>query len=176
MANVLNDLSKKYSLATRITHWLTVLGIFALIPLGIKMHGMDVSADKITLYQAHTFLGIFLLLLTLFRVYLFFKHKRPPHLKTGSKFNDKLVVWNHNAFYFVILLMTFSGLAINVSTGLFDVFKSGDINQFPVMEGVKPAISHEILYFILAILILMHIVGFLKHWIFKKENTFKRMF
>jgi len=176
MAKTLNDLSKKYSLATRITHWLTVLGIFALIPLGLKMHEMDVSAEKLALYKTHNIIGFIILFLTLYRIYLYFKHDRPPHLKTGSKWNDKLVVWNHSAVYIVILLMTFSGLSMNASTELFDVFKSGDVSQFPAFSDVKPALAHYYLYLILAILILMHIVGFLKHWILKKENTFKRMF
>jgi len=176
MAQIQNDLTKKYSLATRITHWLTAISIFALIPLGIKMSQMEISPEKLALYKTHTFIGIFLLLLTLFRVYLYFKHERPPHLKTGSKWNDKLAVWNHNAFYFVIFLMTISGLAINATSGLFDVFKSGDVSQFPNITDLKPAQAHETLYFVLAILIVMHVVGFLKHWILKKENVIKRIF
>ena len=176
MAKVQNDLSVKYSLATRVTHWLTALGIFALIPLGIKMHEMEVSTDKLALYKTHNIIGFIILLLTLYRVYLYFKHERPPHLKTGSKWNDRLIVWIHNTFYFVILLMTFSGLATNISTGIFDAIKSNDISQFPAVINAIPAQMHEILYIILGLLILMHIGGFFKHWILKKENTFKRMF
>jgi cytochrome b561 len=176
MTQVQNDLTKKYSLTTRITHWLTVLGVFALIPLGIKMHEMEVSAEKLWLFQIHTMIGIFILLLTLFRAYLYFKHDRPPHLKTGNNFNNKLIVWIHNAFYFVVILMTTSGLAINASTGLFDVYKSGDITQFPADIEVIQAEVHEILYFVLALLIILHVAGVLKHILLNKENILKRMF
>ncbi len=176
MTQVQNDLSKKYSLTTRITHWLTALGIFTLIPLGIKMHELEVSAQKLALFRTHTIIGIVILLLTLFRVYLYFKHERPPHINTGSNLNDKLAIWIHNIIYFVILVMTFSGLAINATTGLFNVYKSNDVSQFPADIDVLPAEVHETLYLVLAILIIMHVAGVLKHIILKKENILRRMF
>ena len=177
MANsTANDLSKKYSLANRITHWLTALGILTLIPLGLIMHEMEVSADKLSLYRTHTIIGIVILLLTLFRVYLYFTHDCPPQIKTDSNFNDKLSGWIHNAFYFAILLMTFAGLAINATIGLINAYKSNDISQFSADINVLPAEFHEILYFILAVLIVMHVTGVLRHIILKKENIIKRMF
>ncbi|NHZ86865.1 MAG: hypothetical protein GWP19_13490 [Planctomycetia bacterium] len=174
--STINDLSNKYSLANRITHWLTALGIFTLIPLGLIMHEMEVSADKLSLFRTHTIIGIVILLLTLFRVYLYFAHDCPPQIKTGSNFTDKLVGWVHNAFYFTLLLITFAGLAINISLDLINIYRSNDVSQFPVDIEVLSAEVHETLYIILAILIVMHVAGVLKHIIFKKENIIKRMF
>ncbi len=77
-----NDLSKKYSKATIIIHWLSFFGIVSLIPMGFYMSDLPVGETKITLYKAHSVIGVMVLLLTLFRVYVFFKHERPPHLET----------------------------------------------------------------------------------------------
>jgi len=176
MTQIKNDLSKKYSLATRIVHWLTALGIFILIPLGLKMSEMEISTDKLALYKTHNIIGFIILLLTLFRVFLYFKHERPTTIQTGSKWNDKLAVWIHNTFYFVIILMVSSGIATNISTGIFDAISSNDVSQFPTIIDGKPAQVHQTLYLVLAVMIIMHSAGFLKHWILKKENTFNRIF
>lgn len=176
MSTVKNDLSVKFSLATRILHWVIAVLVFALISLGIKMHELEVGVEKLSLYKTHSLIGVILLVLMLIRVYVFFKHERPPHLNTGSKWNDKLVVWIHNAFYFVILLMTFSGIGINVAARLINAYKTNDVAQFPAKIDVLPAEAHEILYFMLAVLIVLHVTGFFKHWILKKENTIRRIF
>ena len=71
-----NDLSKKYSLGTRIVHWCTATLVLILFPLGKYMDGLR-PADKMDLVQFHAILGTIVLVLTLFRVYFFFKHERP---------------------------------------------------------------------------------------------------
>ena len=176
MVKVKNDLSLKFSLATKIVHWVSAVLISALIPLGIKMHEMEVSTQKLSLYKTHSIIGIVLLLLTIYRVYIYFKHERPPHLKTGTKWNDKLAVWIHSAFYFVILLMTFTGVGINAAAGLINAYKSNDITQFPANIDVLPAEIHETFFIVTSVLILMHVGGFIKHWALNKENTIKRIF
>ena len=175
MATVKNDLSVKFSLATRILHWVIAVLVFALIPLGIKMHELEVGAEKLSLYKTHSLIGVILLVLMLIRVYVFFKHERPPHLQTGSKWKDKLAVWIHNAFYFVILLMTFTGVGINAAAGLINAYKTNDVAQFPAKIDVLPAEIHKILFFVTGILILLHVGGFVKHLILKKENTLNRI-
>ena len=176
MAEIKNDLSVKYSLATRIVHWLTAIGIFVIIPIGLKMSGMEISADKLALQKTHNIIGLVLLLLTLFRVYLYFKHERPANLKTGSKWNDKLIIFIHNSFYFVIIIMAISGLVTNATTGIWEAVQANDMSLYPAIIDTTPAQVHRFLYLVLAILILMHIGGVLKHWITKKENTLKRIF
>ena len=66
--------------------------------------------DKMGLIKIHTVLGTIVLIATLFRSYLFFKAPRPADLKTGSKFNDKLAVFVHNIFYFLLIGIAISGI------------------------------------------------------------------
>lgn len=93
-----NDLSQKYSKGIIIIHWLSTLLIFGLFFLGLALSNLETS-QKLDLLKPHASLGFLLFLITIVRSILFFKSPRPDDLKTGSKFNDKLAIWIHNAFY-----------------------------------------------------------------------------
>ncbi len=174
-ATIKNNLSKKFSKTTIVIHWLSFLAFLALVPLGFIMSDLEPSAQKLSMYKIHSIVGIIVLLLTLARVFVFFKHERPADLKTGSKFNDKLAVWIHNAFYFIILLLTFSGLAILVQGGLYDAYTSNDYNLMPKALDIPPLKAHGALAFLLIALFVFHVAGVIKHYVLTKENTLKRI-
>ncbi len=170
-----NDLTQKYSKGAIVIHWLTALLIFILFPLGKYMAGIE-PVEKMGLIKIHAFLGMLILVLTLIRSWLFFKAPRPADLKTGSNFNDKLAVWIHNAFYFLLLGIAISGIATMILGGYGEAISSGNSeliinrNEIPSIKG------HGMMALILMLLLVMHVVGIAKHYILMKENTLKRMF
>lgn len=169
-----NDLTKKFSKTTRITHGITALLILTLFPLGKYMEGLEIS-EKMGLVKIHAILGIIVLILTIIRTFSFFKHKRPADLKTGSKFNDKLAVWIHNLFYFLLFGIAISGLATMILGGYGEALKTGNIDVIKSSSDIAPLKPHGIMAVIMMILLVMHVVGFLKHLIIKKENTLERI-
>ena len=169
-----NDLNQKYSRATIAIHWITALLIIALFPLGKYMSGIE-SSEKMGLLKIHAIFGIVVFILTLLRSYLFFKSKRPNDLKTGSKFNDKLAVWIHNAFYFLLIGISLAGFATMFFGGYFVALKSGNPNLIASKEQIMPLKAHELLATIMMILLLLHVLGVIKHYVLTKENTLKRM-
>ena len=171
----MNDLTKKFSKSTIVVHWLSAIIILTLFPLGKYMTGLD-PIDKIGLVKLHAFGGVVILLLTLYRTFLFFKHERPQDLKTGSKFNDKLAVWIHNAFYFLLIAIGISGLSVLFTGGYIDAFGTGATEMIKSPEEIPPLKAHGLLSFILMALLVLHVVGVIKHYILKKENTLKRIF
>ncbi len=138
------------------------------------MEGLELS-EKMGLVKVHAILGIIVLILTIFRTISFFKHKRPADLKTGSKFNDKLAVWIHNIFYFLLFGIAISGLATMVLGGYVEALKTGNIDIVKSHSEIPPLKPHGIMATIMVILLVMHVVGFVKHLILKKENTLKRI-
>ena len=169
-----NDLSKKFSKTIRITHGLTALLIVALFPMGKYMAGLEIF-EKMGLVKIHAILGILVLILTVFRTISFFKSERPADLKTGSKFNDKLAVWIHNIFYFMLFGIVVSGLATMILGGYGEALKSGTIDIIKSQSEIPPLKPHGIMATLIIILLVMHIVGFIKHLVLKKENTLKRI-
>ncbi len=169
-----NDLTQKYSKGNIIIHWFTAVLILTLFPLGKYMSGLPLS-EKMGFIKLHALLGIIVFLLTLVRSYLFFKSKRPEDLKTGSKFNDTLAVWIHNAFYFLLIGISIAGLATMFTGGYVDAIKSGDSDLMLSKENIAPLKAHGLLATIMIVLLVLHVLGVIKHYMLTKENTLKRM-
>ncbi|WP_420601596.1 cytochrome b [Flagellimonas sp.] len=174
MKEIKNNLSQKYSKGTIAIHWITALLIIALFPLGKYMSGLEPS-EKMGLLKIHAIFGMVVFVLTLVRSYLFFKSKRPDDLKTGSKFNDKLAVWIHNAFYFLLIGISLAGLATMITGGYLDAIKSAKPDLILAKENVVPLKAHGLLATIMMLLLVLHVLGVIKHYVLTKENTLKRM-
>ena len=170
-----NDLTQKYSKGTIIIHWVSAILILTLFPLGKYMAGIE-PAEKMGLIQIHAFLGIVVLGLTIIRSWLFFKASRPADLKTGSKFNDKLAVWIHNAFYVLLFGIALSGIATMVLGGYSEAISSGNSDLIINRSEILPIKGHGIMTLVLMFLFVMHVIGVVKHYILMKENTLKRIF
>ncbi len=169
-----NDLSKKFSKGTIAIHWLTALLILILFPLGKYMSGLE-PVEKIGLIKVHVALGLLIFILTIIRSWLFFKSDRPADIKTGSKFNDKLVIWIHNAFYFLLFGIAISGIATMLSGGYGDALMNGNIKSIKNADEILPLKGHELIALIIMALLVLHVVGVVKHYILTKENTLNRI-
>ncbi len=174
-STIKNDLTQKFSKGTAVIHWITALLILILFPLGKYMEGIE-PAEKMGLIKVHAALGILVLLLTIFRTYFFFKHKRPEDLKTGSKFNDKLAVWIHNFFYFLLFGIAVSGIVVMALGGYGDALSSGNASLIKPHAEIPPMKGHGIMAFIMMVLLVLHVLGAIKHYVLTKENTLKRIF
>lgn len=170
-----NDLTKKYSRGAIAIHWISFLLIVALIPVGFIMADTEPGAQKILLYRVHLLMGFTVLVLTLLRVWFFFKHPRPPKLETGNSFHNKLVVWIENSFYFVLILLSVSGIATVILGELAQAVKTGDYTLLPKKLDVAPLTGHQIFAKILIALLIAHVAGVINHYIKFKENTLKRI-
>lgn len=171
----MNDLTKKFSKGTIVIHWLTALLILSLFPLGKYMEGLE-PVEKMGLIKIHAILGILVFILTIIRSFLFFKSQRPEDLKTGSKFNDKLAVWIHNAFYFLLFGIAISGIATMILGGYGEALSGGDAELIKPHAEIAPLKPHGIMAVIMMVLLVLHVVGVIKHFILTKENTLKRIF
>ncbi len=175
MEKIQNDLSQKFSKGTIIIHWLTALLILALFPLGVYMDGLN-PAEKMGLIKVHVLLGIIVLILTIVRSWLFFNAPRPADLKTGSKFNDKLAVVIHNAFYFLLFFIALSGIGTMLLGGYGEALNNGDPTLIKPAGEIPPLKAHNGMAIIMMILLVLHVIGVIKHYVLTKENTLKRIF
>ncbi len=170
-----NNLTQKYSRGTIIIHWLSALLIIILFPLGKYMAGLE-PMNKMGLIKIHAGLGILVLVLTVIRSWLFFKALRPADIATGSRINDKLVVWVHNAFYFILFGIAISGVAVMILGGYGDALQNNNSGLILSRDQIAPLKGHGLLALILMVLLLMHVVGVVKHYLATRENTLRRIF
>lgn len=170
-----NDLTQKYSKGTITIHWLSAILILTLFPLGKYMSGIE-PTEKMGLIKIHAFLGMLVLVLTVIRSWLFFKAPRPADLKTGSKFNDKLAVWIHNAFYFLLFGIAISGIITMILGGYGAAISSGNSELIINRHEIPSIKGHGVMALILMLLFALHVIGVTKHYFLMKENTLKRIF
>lgn len=170
-----NHLSQKYSKGTIIIHWVSLLLILILIPSGFIMSDTKPGDTKVLLLRLHVFVGVTVFILTLVRVWFFFKHKRPAKLETGSVFHNKMVVWIDNSFYIVLLLLSASGIFTVILGELGQPIKTADYTLLPNKLDVPSLAAHQVLAKLLIALLIAHVLGVANHYIRFKENTFKRI-
>ncbi len=175
MKTIKNNLLEKYSKAIIIIHWLSFLLIMVLIPIGFLMANMEGGELRLVLLRVHVILGILVFILTLLRVWFFFTHKRPSRLQTGSWLHDKLIVWIENSFYFILILLSTSGIATIIFGNFAEAIKKSDISLLPQTYDIPPSMAHKALAIILIILLLGHVGGVINHYIKTRENTLKRI-
>lgn len=158
MSKLKNDLEKKYPGTIIWTHWLSAIFITVLILASLNFPGFS-SLNPGTLFLLHLGSGSLVFIFTIIRSISLLRKKQPAHLQTGSAFMDKLIVWNHWAMYFMIYMVSGMGIIAMVQG-----------HGAPILK------YHVLAAFIIVLLALMHIAGFIKHLIFAKENTLKRIF
>ncbi len=173
--NIKNNLTEKYSKAIIIIHWLSFLLIMVLIPLGFLMTNTENGALKLILLNAHVFIGLLVFILTLLRAWFFFKHKRPSRLQTGKWLHNKLIVWIENSFYFILVLLSTSGIATVIFGNFAEAMSKNDILLLSQTIDTSSGMAHKALAIILAILLMGHVGGVISHYIKTKENTLKRI-
>ncbi len=171
---VKNDLNQRFNKGIIWTHWLTALLIFALIALSLNTVG-EQYLGKETIFKIHLFLGSFVFIFTIIRSYILLKAKQPDSLKTGSWFVDKLVVWNHYLFYLLLFAVSITGIAIMLTGNNIEAFISGNIDKIASPEDMPLLKYHVLIIAFLLLLLIIHIIGVIKHYIFTKENTLKRI-
>ncbi len=172
--NVKNDLTIKYSKGIIYIHWISALLILILFPLGKYTESLALD-NKLLPLTIHAILGLTVFVLTIIRIFFYFKYPRPPRLKTGSKFNDKLIVRIENSFYYLIVMISIFGILAMTTLGYGNAIKNNDISLIIPHKESFFIESHNFFATILMIFFVFHVFGVIKHKILTKENTLKRI-
>jgi cytochrome b561 len=168
---------KKYSIRIIWLHWISSLLIIGLAISGIMMEDAKDLSFKLTLYQFHFVSGISVFLLTILRVFAFFRDARPATLYPQKSNRQKLISFVHRGFYWVILWMCISGI---ISLFVQNIWQSAIYNDHSLMPDVRNnmtaiMLSHHIVAKIVFLLFFLHVFGVFSHIIQTKNNIFKRI-
>ena len=117
------------------------------------MEGLE-PAEKMGMIKIHAVLGIVIFILTIIRSWLFFKASRPIDLQTGSKFNDKLAIGIHNAFYFLLFGIAISRIATMVFGGYREAISNENSELIINQNEILPLKGHGIMALILSCFLL----------------------
>lgn len=168
--------TNKYTLLMRILHWLIALLILGMIGVGWYMAGLpDNHASKYDIYPIHKSIGVSLLGLIVLRLLVRFFSPIPTLPKELSSWEKVLTKVTHFSLYLLMLLVPVSGYLMSDFAGFpvewFGLEVPGFIED-NMDNSDKAHSAHGVLPYILLGLVLLHILGSLKHrFIDKNKNT-----
>ncbi|MFZ2524597.1 MAG: cytochrome b/b6 domain-containing protein [Candidatus Ferrigenium altingense] len=165
----------QYSKRMVIVHWLTLALVVVAWFLG---HELDEARHEegatIAGYIAHALVGGAVLLFTLARLFFRSKDGTPPPV--GQSLMDKVAKGIHHGLYALLVLLPVSGFMTIVTSDVGKALLAGDATLLPKkFTGVVPHDVHEILVTVLIVLVVVHILGAIKHQFIMKDGLMERM-
>lgn len=163
----------------RALHWLSALIIVSLLAVGFIMTELKPSPQTIKIYTAHKSFGLLLLAIVLVRILWRGVDRKPPDLPMPA-WQRWLAQGVHVALYGLMIAMPLTGWLLHSASGY-------PLKWFFVGPAVPALIAkdsgskhffedaHEILAWVLIVVLLLHIAGALKHHFIDRDRTLMRM-
>jgi len=190
----------RYTKTAVFLHWLIAICIFGMFALGWYMSELPKEAPKQMAYDLfdwgiyswqlseevsprtfyfnlHKSLGVTIFALILFRILWRVTHKPPALLASYKAWERKLATGTHHLLYLMMVALPLSGI-IMATYSKYGIKWFGaefikGLDNTPMRELFKEV--HEIIGVIILLVLILHIVGALKHKFIDKDDTLKRM-
>ena len=171
----------RYNNVAAAIHWLTVVLLLTQVYVGFTFHNMERGPARGEWFEWHKTLGVTILILTLVRLAWRLGHKPPPFPPELPRWERIAAVWNHRAFYFLLIALPLTGL-LTISGGADEATTSlaGGI-PLPLIPGISEALGdtfggiHELLVKLTLVLIVIHVLAALKHQFGDRSRAEGRM-
>lgn len=196
----MNQPNKRYTKTAKVLHWLIAIGVFGMFALGWFMTDLPKEAPKQMAYDLfdwgiytwqlaeeasprtfyfnlHKSIGVTIFALILFRIFWRVTHKPPALLATYKAWERKLATGAHHTLYLLMVALPVSGIIMAVASkyGIkwFGIKFISGLDNKPLREAFKEV--HEIVGVVILSVIILHIIGALKHKFIDKDETLNRM-
>jgi cytochrome b561 len=167
----------QYSKRMVIVHWLTLALLIGAWYMGDTLaDATDDSKATLAGYITHVAVGAAVLLLTVTRLMFRSKDGTPPPM--GQTAMDKVAKGIHHILYIVLFVLPLSGVLTLFAGGAVKALLAGDVNLLPKKDGYEHVFAHEVhevLVTALIVLVVVHILGAVKHQFIMKDGLMERM-
>jgi cytochrome b561 len=160
-------------------HWLLGFAILGTLAFGVYMTDLPFSPGRVKQYNWHKWAGITILLLSALRLLWRLTHKPPPLLSEVKSWEKGLAHATHYGLYALFFVTPLMGWAYSNAAG-FPVVYLGLV-PLPDLVGKEQELAatlkliHKICAFSMAGLVLLHILGALKHTLTGDQGVIYRM-
>ena len=196
----MNIAPTRYTKTAVILHWLIALGIFGMFALGWFMSDIPKEAPKQMMFDlfnwgifnwpvaeeisprsfyfnVHKSFGVTIFSLILLRTLWRLTHTPPVLLSSYKAIERKLASGAHRLLYVLMLVLPLTGviMAVYSKYGIkwFGMPFISGLDNNPMRLVFKEA--HEIIGLVLLAIVVVHILGALKHQFIDKDETLNRM-
>ncbi len=160
-------------------HWVVALLISVNFPLGVYMHDLPLSPDKLRLFSYHKWIGVTVFVLAVLRVLWRSTHRPPPLPDTMPHWEKLAAHATHFLLYALIFAVPLSGWLMSSAKGVqtvwFGVLPLPDLVDKNKELGDLLKEVHEGLNFAMLGLVLTHIGAALKHYFIERDGVLARM-
>ena len=160
-------------------HWLIAALILVMAWLGLTMGDLPNGPDKIATYALHKSIGLSILALVALRLLWRLYAGAPAPVAGTPRWQARIAGVTHVALYALLLALPLSGWLLNSAAG-FPLQWFGLFN-LPALAGRDDALHalavqmHELLFWSLAALVVLHAAAALHHHLFLGDATLARM-
>lgn len=192
--------TNRYTKTAVVLHWLIAIAIFGMFALGWFMTDLPKEGPKQIAYDLfdwgiytwqlaeeasprtfyfnlHKSIGITILALIIIRIMWRIFHKPPPLLSSYKTWERKLATGTHHLLYLLMVALPVSGLIMatysKYGVKWFGLSFIKGLDNTPMRKVFEEA--HELIGVIILVMLILHIVGALKHKFIDKDDTLKRM-
>ncbi|WP_419420299.1 cytochrome b [Legionella sp. D16C41] len=173
----IKNTTARYGLVAITLHWLLAIIVITLLCVGLYMTSLQRSPLQIKLFGLHKEFGIVVLSLVTLRILWRFVNITPK--LTIPRWERVASLTIHWALYILMFAMPLTGWLMSSAAG----FPVSFFGLFTMPNLIAPndywrdifAIAHEFLSNILIALIILHLLGALKHHFYNKDDTIRRM-
>jgi cytochrome b561 len=196
----MNHSATSYTKTAKVLHWLIAIGIFFMFALGWYMSELPKEAPKqiaydlfdlgiytwnlseeisprTFYYNLHKSIGVTIFALILIRILWRITHRPPALLSSYKAWERKLAHGAHHLLYLLMVALPVSGIIMATYSkyGIkwFGLEFIKGLDNKDMRELFKEV--HEIVGLIILVVIIVHILGALKHKFIDKDDTLKRM-
>lgn len=175
----LKNTPERWGAISQLLHWTIVILIFAIAWIGLTMGDLPNGPDKIKTYALHKSLGITILALTTLRL-VWRLYAGSPHPVPGSpRWQERIAGLTHMAIYALLFAIPISGWVLNSAAG-FPLQWFGVVNLPHIVEKSHDLHelaeeAHELMFWVLALLVVAHAGAAFFHHLFQGDATLARM-
>ena len=169
---------KTFGLVARFLHWSIALLVIGLFVLGLWMRSLDYYHPW---YQAapdlHTSFGLVFMALVLFRVFWSGVNVKPTPLGS-ARLEHAMAAVVHAFLYALMIALAITGYLYATADGKAPGFFG--LYHFPVIVRSKAVADlsgdlHEWFAYVIIGVVVLHLVGAMKHHIIDRDDTLRRM-
>ena len=170
-------MTEPYSRRMVIIHWLTLALLIVAWYLGDVLVDARVEKDATLIgYFAHALMGGAILLLTILRLTFRGVDGTPPPV--GNSVMDIVARGVHHGLYVLLILLSITGFMTLLTSTVGMALVTNAAILLPAEytgPSVIPHTVHEILVTVMMVVVLVHILGAIKHQFIMKDGLMRRM-
>ncbi len=171
-------MEQKLSKRTVVLHWVIAIAIIGMLVFGLIIEDMPMGQEKFGLLSTHKSIGAIVLVAAIARMVWRLMEGPVNPVSQLSRAQEITAKATQHTLMLGTILMPLSGLAMSIGGGrAVDVFGLELLSAGDKIEwlGSVGHIVHGVFAKIMIALILLHLLGALKHQLIDKDGTISRM-